>query len=274
MKIPPHFPHPTSLRHQRNIKRAMKDFPNGTGYGTIVILLEVLASQPELKYPIEDIDILSDEIGISIPIIQTIISKYEIFKLIKDKKGESFFSISLNRWMEPYYKKIEENRIKGIKSGLARKKKIEKEIKELKLIQINSSEPQLNRSSTNRIEEKRIKEKKELLEEKKVESKSSCSSSDFFKNWIEEKSKNAKNQLAYKATLLQKYKEGEKSVIKEFASWQKQKETEKLIFFRNKKIMLDKGEIYEILGVENKDNRLHVYLNRQYQKSWKIANRT
>ena len=160
MKIPPHFPHPTSLRHQRNVKRAMKDFPNGTGYGTIVILLEVLASQPGLKYPVEDIDILSDEIGISIPIIQTIISKYEIFRMIKDEKGESFFSVSLNQWMEPYYRKIEENRIKGIKSGLARKKKIEKEIKELKLSQVNSSELQLNRSSTNRIEEKRIEENK------------------------------------------------------------------------------------------------------------------
>jgi len=53
MKIPPHFPHPTSLRHLRSVKRAMKDFPNGTGYGTITILLEILTGQPSMKYPIQ-----------------------------------------------------------------------------------------------------------------------------------------------------------------------------------------------------------------------------
>jgi len=167
MKVPPYFSHPTSLRHQRNIKRAMKDFPNGTGYGTIVILLEVLASQPGLKYPVEDIDILSDEIGISIPIIQTIIRKYGIFTLLEDVDGESFFSIKLNEWMEPYFRKIEENKLKGIKSGIARKKKIEKEIKELKLSQTNSSEPQFNRGLTNRIEKNRIEKKKKNGTEQK-----------------------------------------------------------------------------------------------------------
>jgi len=158
MKVPPYFSHPTSLRHERSVKRAMKDFPNAIGYGTIVILLEVLASQPGLKYPMEDIDILSDEIGISIPIIQTIIKKYGIFTMLQDEDGESFFSIKLNEWMEPYFRKIEENKLKGIKSGIARRKKIEKEIKELKLSQTNSSEPRLNCGSTNRIEENRIEE--------------------------------------------------------------------------------------------------------------------
>ncbi len=167
MKIPPHFPHPTALRHLRSVKRAMKDFPGGVGYGTITILFEILSCQQNLEYPLEDIDILSDEIGISIPIIRTIIEKYGIFSLIIDKKGESFFSIKLNAWMEPYYKKIEENKLKGMKSGLVRRKKIEREIKELELSQGSSSKPQFNHGSATveQIEEKR-REKKRKEEEK------------------------------------------------------------------------------------------------------------
>jgi len=193
MKVPPHFPHTTSLRNQRGVKRAMKDFPNGTGYGTITILLEILTCQPNLKYPIEDLDILSDEIGISMPIIKTIIDKYGIFSLIKDEEGESFFSIKLNDWMQPYHKKIEENTLKGIKSGLARKKKIEKEIKELELSQCNSSEPQFNHSSTTveQIEEKRREEniynKNNLFENgfiKKEENLSFKNPSSVFKTTI------------------------------------------------------------------------------------------
>jgi len=166
MKVPPHFPHPTSLRHERSVKRAMKDFPNGIGYGTITILLEILVSQPNLKYPVEDIDILADEVGISIPIIRTVIEKYGIFSLTKDEEGESFFSFKLNNWMEPYYKKIEENRLKGIKSGLARNQKINKEIKELELSQNDSSEPRFNYSST-AVERKEEKRKEENIKEYK-----------------------------------------------------------------------------------------------------------
>ena len=202
------------------------------------------------------------------PIIRTVIEKYGIFSLVMDEDGESFFSVRLNDWMKPYFKKIEENRIKGIKSGLARKKKIEKEIKELELSQVNSTKPQFNRSSTNRIEEKRIEERKE-----NTTTSSSCITG-IYEEWLEEKSKNAKNPQAYKATLLQMYREGEKSAIEEFDGWLKQKERqkkiEKLIFFQNKKIMLEEGEIYEILGIEDKEDGLHVYLNHPYQNSQQI----
>lgn len=172
MKIPPYFPHPSSLRNERNVKRAMRDFPNGTGYATIIILLEVLLSQANMKYPIEDLDILSDEIGISIPIIQTVIEKYGIFSLIKDEEGESFFSIRLNDWMTPYFKKVQENRLKGIKSGIARRQKIENEIKQLNLSAKDSSEPWSNNSST-MLEQREEKRKEEKIKENKRKNLSS-----------------------------------------------------------------------------------------------------
>ena len=177
MKTPPHFPHPTSFRHERGVKRAMKDFPNGTGYGTIMILLEILASQPDMRYPIEDIDILSDEIGISIPIIRTIIEKYGIFSITTEEDSKSFFSAKMDAWLEPYFRKIEENRIKGIKSGLVRKAKIKKEIENLNLSLSNSSEQRLSHGSAaaEQIEKKRkeknIKEEIEKNIGKKIKYK-------------------------------------------------------------------------------------------------------
>jgi len=104
---------------------------------------------------------------------------------------------------------------------------------------------------------------------------SSCKNLKDLEDWLEEKCKNAKNKQAYKATLLKKYKKEEKSVIEEFAGWQKQKqrqkETEKLISFQGKKIMFDKGEIYEIIGVVNKEDKLHVYLDNLYKNNYQVA---
>jgi len=101
----------------------------------------------------------------------------------------------------------------------------------------------------------------------------SGSSFKFLEDWLEEKCKNAKNPLAYKATLLKKYKKEEKSVIEEFHGWQKeterQKETEKLISLQHKKIILHKNS-FTILGVEKKDNTYTVHLQEPYQNSYRL----
>ena len=70
-----------------------------------------------------------------------------------------------------------------------------------------------------------------------------------------EKSKNARNKQVYKATIKQKYIAGEKSVVVEFEEWLRQKERqeeiEKLLFFKDKKMILDKSS-FGVVDVEKK----------------------
>jgi len=65
------------------------------------------------------------------------------------------------------------------------------------------------------------------------------------------------------------------SVIEEYKTWleegEKQKEFEKLISFQNKKILLDKEKIYQISGVEAKEDGLHVYLHSMYLNSYQVV---
>lgn len=100
----------------------------------------------------------------------------------------------------------------------------------------------------------------------------SCSLKNFEK-WSKEKSKNAKNPLAYQATLLQKYKAGEQSILEEYRNWleekQKSKEEEKLIFFQHKKIILN-GSSFCIAGVEKKENIYTVHLQESFKDSYRI----
>ncbi len=258
------FLHPTMLRAERSFKRLMKDFNGGVGYGVAIMLIEILSSEEEQKIPITDMDLLADEIGISMPILNTIISKYNIFIVMDD----CISCPLLDKWLHPFKKKVEQNRKAGRIS--AQKKKEKAKQQELQLLQdlsaSNSTQQMLNKCITNKIKQNKTKEIKNTT--------TSSSSLKNFEEWLEEKSKNTKNPPAYKATLLQKYQKGEKSVLYEFANWQKQKERqkeiEKLIFFRNKKIMLEEGKIYEILGVEHKEDGLHVYIDNPYQNGQQI----
>ncbi len=163
-KVPPHFLHPVGFRNDRNVKRLIKDF-SVEGYGAAVFMLETLAEQEGHKYPLCDIDILSDEMRISVPIIQTIISQYGLFEIVEDN-GQKFFSPRLNEWLKPYYQKVEIQREKALIGVAKRKAAHEKQLKELSLF--DSSEPRLNHGSTTAQQINKInKEIKEKKEEKK-----------------------------------------------------------------------------------------------------------
>ena len=98
--IPPNFLFPTNFRNKRNVKRLIKDFYI-QGYGIAVYLLEILAETEEHKYPLNDIDLIADELKVSIPTLQEIIKSYGLFEIIQE--GEyKFFSPPLNQWLEPY----------------------------------------------------------------------------------------------------------------------------------------------------------------------------
>ena len=148
--IPPNFLFPSNFRNKRNIKRLIKDFYI-QGYGIAVYLLEILAETEEHKYPLNDIDLIADELKVSIPTLQEIIKSYGLFEIIQE--GEyKFFSPPLNQWLEPYYKQIEQRKIAAQISVNSRKIKQQKQL--LELSQIDSTQRPLNDRLTIKEESK------------------------------------------------------------------------------------------------------------------------
>lgn len=148
--IPPNFLFPTNFRNKRNVKRLIKDFYI-QGYGIAVYLLEILAETEEHKYPLNDIDLIADELKVSITTLQEIIKSYGLFEIIQE--GEyKFFSPPLNQWLEPYYKQIEQRKIAAQISVNSRKIKQQKQL--LELSQMDSTQRPLNDRLTIKEESK------------------------------------------------------------------------------------------------------------------------
>jgi len=145
MKTPPKFLFPTNFRNQNNIKRIIKDF-NVQAYGVAVYLLETLSETDNHKYPIDDIDLLADEMKVDISFVRTIIKKCDLFEICEDTDGQEFFSTQLNEWLEPYYRKVKNASEAGKASALKRKNKKEEQLKELS--QYDLSQRPLNTCST------------------------------------------------------------------------------------------------------------------------------
>ena len=165
-KTPPNFLFPTNFRNGKNVKRLIKDF-NVQGYGVAVYLLETLAETEGHQYPIKDIDLLADEMKVSVPIINTVINAYGLFEIVEREDGTQFFSTQLNKWLEPYYTKVEKLSTAGKISALKKKQKQEEQLKQLSLS--NSSQHVLNTSTTiNKLINKRNKEKN-LSNEEEIE---------------------------------------------------------------------------------------------------------
>lgn len=101
-----HFPHFCNARHDRKIKRIVKDY-NITGYGIYFMLLEVLRDQTHFSYPLGDIDLLADEFNADEVIIRSIVEKYDLFQI--DKDG-NFFSSKMLLYLQPYFEKSERAR--------------------------------------------------------------------------------------------------------------------------------------------------------------------
>lgn len=153
-KTPPNFLFPTNFRNGKNVKRLIKDF-TVHGYGIAVYLLETLAETEGHQYPINDIDLLADEMKVSVPIINTVINAYGLFEIVEREDGTQFISTQLNKWLEPYYTKVEKLSTAGKISALKKKQKQEEQLKQLSLS--NSSQHVLNTSATiNKLINKRI----------------------------------------------------------------------------------------------------------------------
>lgn len=145
---------PTNFRHQKNVKRLIKEY-DAQGYGIAVYLLETLAEADNHMYACRDIDLLADEMRVSISKIESVIMNFQIFEIVKTDDGQMFISSKLNKWLEPYYTIKEQRQLAGRIS--AQKRKI-KQIEQLNLLsQIDSSQrPSNGRATINKLINKSI----------------------------------------------------------------------------------------------------------------------
>ncbi len=111
-----YFPHFCNARHDRKIRRLRKEL-GVEGYGIYFMLLETLREQQDLMYPIEDLDLLAEEFGVSEAKVRVAIFNYELFEIDSDQK---FFSPKMLVYLEPYFKMKEQRRLAGRKSAEAR----------------------------------------------------------------------------------------------------------------------------------------------------------
>ena len=141
----PSFMLPTNFRSQKNVKRLIKEF-DVQGYGIAVYLLETLAEADNHMYACRDVDLLADEMRVSISKIESVIMNFQIFEIVTTTDGQMFISSKLNKWLEPYYTIKEQRQLAGRIS--AQKRKI-KQIEQLNLLsQLDSSQRPLNGGST------------------------------------------------------------------------------------------------------------------------------
>ena len=117
-----YFPHFANARHDRKIKRLRKQL-GVEGYGIYFMILEILREQTDFKYPVEDIDLIADEIQTSDAKVEAVIKNYSLFKIDEDK----FFSSKLIQFLNPYLEQKKRNKIGGIKGNLIKYKKLTKE---------------------------------------------------------------------------------------------------------------------------------------------------
>lgn len=170
-----YFPHFCNARHDRKIRRLRKEL-GVEGYGIYFMLLEILREQQDLMYPMEDMDLLAEEFGVSEAKVRVVICNYQLFEV---DEAEKFFSPKMLVYLEPYFRMKEQRKIAGQKSAEKR---------------------QLNDRSTT-VQQSKVKEKK-VNEIKEEESKVSFSEmlspylldleneyDNFFSYWTEKNSK-------------------------------------------------------------------------------------
>ena len=150
-----YFPHFCNARHDRKIRRLRKEL--GTeGYGIYFMLLETLREQHDLMYPLEDLDLLAEEFGVSEAKVRVAICNYGLFEIDEEQK---FFSPKMLVYLEPYFKMKEQRKIAGQKSA-----------DKIKSIEISTTVQQpFNDRSTKESKVNESKEKESKVNEIKVE---------------------------------------------------------------------------------------------------------
>lgn len=110
-----YFPHFSNARNDRKIRRLRKEL-GMEGYGIYFAILEILRDQPEFSYPMQDLDLLSDDLHTSEEKVRAVVVRYELFEI----NDEEFFSLKLVEYLSPYIEEKERRRIDGIKGNMIR----------------------------------------------------------------------------------------------------------------------------------------------------------
>jgi hypothetical protein len=98
MKDAYYFPHFSNARHDRKLKRAMKELGN-EAYSIYFMLLEVLREEDGFKYPLSDIDLLIEDFMTTHAKIEAVIKGYGLFQVDTEN---NFFSENQILFLQPY----------------------------------------------------------------------------------------------------------------------------------------------------------------------------
>lgn len=101
-----YFPHFCNARHDRKLKRVQKEL-GIEGYGIYFMLLEILREQTDLRYPLNEVDLLADEFGTSEQKVRVVICNYDLFQV---DENQNFFSFKMIIYLQPYFEKSERAR--------------------------------------------------------------------------------------------------------------------------------------------------------------------
>jgi len=113
-----YFPHFCHSRSDNKMRRIMKDFKH-EGYSVFYQVLEILREQEEFKYPLEDCDLLVDDLKTTDIILNSLIHNYGLF----ENDGIFFWSNDLIDSLQPFIK-MKQQRIEAAKKSVeARKRK-------------------------------------------------------------------------------------------------------------------------------------------------------
>ena len=170
----------------------MKDFKH-EGYSVFYQILEILREQEDFKYPLEDCDLLVDDLKTTEIIINSLIFNYSLFQ----NDGVFFWSNELIESLQPYLK-MKQQRIE------AAQKSVESRRKKALGLQTTVERP-LNETQTT-VEQSKLKESK-VNETKEKESKKESS---FF---VLIESKKGKSERIDFDSFKERFKVKEESII-------------------------------------------------------------
>lgn len=264
----PSFLLPSNFRNLKNIKRIIKEF-DIQGYGIVLYLLETLAETENHLYPYNDIDLLADEMRVSIQKIETVIKRYGVFQIIQTSEGDLFFSSSLNDWLKPYYEAKQQRQIAGKIS--AEKRKIKQKEQLAQLSQLDSTQRSLNvRSTINELINKSINEESNSSSSLKKFNFENEKDFELFFAWLlENSSSEIKNERFYRNTILENLKNKEARTLENWESFCRFKsEEEKMIFqLRIEKLagstLLYKNELLYIERVEIEEESFKIHFDNK-----------
>ena len=217
-----YFNHYANARNDRKVRKLRLQL-GIEGYGIYFGILENLREQKNFKYPISDLDVLAADLDTSMQKIGVVVKSYGLFEI---DESEEFFSpaqlLALQKWVD-----IKEmNSLKGIKSGLAKRKKLQDQINELKAIeklsQGDSYKPKSNSGST-AVVLREYSTVQDSTEEVTEDSTLNTNSKDLLEEWLNDYCSYGRKPTALKITMRKLVNSNDLEALEAFETWKDKK---------------------------------------------------